>query len=120
MGHVLPATFEAPWVKGEAALEEARAQEKELEAERQRQSRAALGIPEAAFYASLALQEGRKRSDMRSIPVSHASGKSKSFFFLSPDQQYIAKSFTPGDAAALLRAFPDVDEWGGNGGEGEG
>jgi len=45
VGHVLPATFEAPWVKGEAALEEARAQEKELEAERQRQSRAALGIP---------------------------------------------------------------------------
>ena len=45
VGHVLPATFEAPWVKGEAAREELRAQKQEEEDERQRQYRAALGIP---------------------------------------------------------------------------
>ena len=43
--YVLPATFEAPWVKGEAAREELRAQKQEEEDERQRQYRAALGIP---------------------------------------------------------------------------
>ena len=45
VGHVLPAKFEAPWVKGEAAREELRAQKQEEEDERQRQYRAALGIP---------------------------------------------------------------------------
>mmetsp|Transcript_6050 Transcript_6050/g.13336 ORF Transcript_6050/g.13336 Transcript_6050/m.13336 type:complete len:438 (-) Transcript_6050:188-1501(-) len=68
--------------------------------------RKVIGIPDAAFYASLALQSGRERSDMRSIPVSQASGKSRSFFFLSPDQHYIFKSAGVTEIRTLHRIAP--------------
>ena len=54
--------------------------------------RKALGIQEANFFASVALQAGRTESDMKCIPTSQASGKSKAFFFFSPDQVGAARA----------------------------
>lgn len=48
--------------------------------------RAAFGVNETAFRASVALEAGRRETTMKMIPTRDAAGKSKAFFFLSPDQ----------------------------------
>lgn len=72
--------------------------------------RAVLHIPDAAFHASMALQQGRFQSDMRTIPVAQAAGKSRAFFFLSPDQHYIFKSAGNADLETLYRIAPQYIE----------
>ena len=95
-----------PALKDAPAPEGAVATVRLLDADAFMSVRRVLGISEASFYASLALQEGRSESNMRSIPVAHASGKSKSFFFLSPDQYYIFKSADAHDLRTLRRIVP--------------
>jgi 1-phosphatidylinositol-4-phosphate 5-kinase len=68
--------------------------------------RAATGFPPARYYAGLGLQEGRSQTSLRVIGASDAAGKSGAFFFLSPDQQLIAKTCTKEDWVLLQRILP--------------
>ena len=92
-----------PALKGSPTVSDAPATVDLVNADSFARVRRVLGISETSFFASLALQEGRKASDMRSIPVADASGKSKSFFFLSPDQYYVFKSADAHDLRTLHR-----------------
>lgn len=65
--------------------------------------RSAFGISETQFYAVLGLQKKQVISTFSVIGSSEASGKSSSFFFLSPDQRYILKSCTRRDVKTLTR-----------------
>ena len=65
--------------------------------------RAAFGISETQFYAVLGLQKNQVISSFSVIGSGDASGKSPSFFFLSPDQRYILKSCTKRDVKTLTR-----------------
>ena len=65
--------------------------------------RSAFGISETQFYAVLGLQKKQVISTFSVIGSSEASGKSPSFFFLSPDQRYILKSCTKRDVKTLTR-----------------
>jgi len=81
-----------------------------------KRARAACHIPEARFFASLGIisdegrassseairnASGQKKTSMTCIGAADASGKSGSFFFLSPDQQFLAKSCTKADVARI-------------------
>jgi hypothetical protein len=68
-----------------------------------RDVRAAFGISETQFYAVLGLQKKQIVSSFSVIGSGEASGKSPSFFFLSPDQRYILKSCTKRDVQTLTR-----------------
>ena len=59
-----------------------------------RQLRQDFGIDPKSFGASVELAADAKKTDVKMIPTKEASGKSKSFFFLSPDQHYLFKSAT--------------------------
>ena len=65
--------------------------------------RSAFGISETQFYAVLGLQKKQMISSFSVIGSGEASGKSPSFFFLSPDQRYILKSCTKRDVKTLTR-----------------
>ena len=43
---------------------------------------------------------------MKCIPTSQASGKSKAFFFFSPDQRYVFKTCTKKDYKTLVAILP--------------
>mmetsp|Transcript_4093 Transcript_4093/g.11258 ORF Transcript_4093/g.11258 Transcript_4093/m.11258 type:complete len:512 (-) Transcript_4093:424-1959(-) len=64
--------------------------------------RAAFDITDRQYYAVLGLQEGRNESDLYVIGSNDASGKSSSFFFLSPDQRCILKSCTSTDVKTVM------------------
>mmetsp|Transcript_38065 Transcript_38065/g.77461 ORF Transcript_38065/g.77461 Transcript_38065/m.77461 type:complete len:329 (+) Transcript_38065:167-1153(+) len=68
--------------------------------------RKALGITETQFYAVLGLQDMQSISSFAVIGSGDASGKSPSFFFLSPDQRFILKSCTKRDVKTLSRILP--------------
>lgn len=68
--------------------------------------REALGIAETKFYAVLGLQDMQSMSSFAVIGSGDASGKSPSFFFLSPDQRFILKSCTKRDVKTLSRILP--------------
>ena len=68
--------------------------------------RHAFGISEVNFWASVVLQAGRAESDMKCIPTKEASGKSKAYFFFSPDQRYVFKTCTAADLKTLCRILP--------------
>ena len=64
--------------------------------------RSAFGVSEREYYAAFGLQEKRTESDLFVIGAKDAAGKSKSFFYLSPDQRFILKSCTDKDVKTLL------------------
>lgn len=68
--------------------------------------RSAFGITETQFYAVLGLQDMATISSFAVIGSGDASGKSPSFFFLSPDQRFILKSCTKRDVKTLSRILP--------------
>ena len=75
-----------------------------------RQLRQDFGIDPKSFRASVELAAGRKKTDMKMIPTKEASGKSKSFFFLSPDQHYLFKSATAKDVKTLRSILSEYIE----------
>ena len=72
-----------------------------------RKLREAFAIDEVSFRASVELAAGRLVTDMKMISTGMASGKSKAFFFLSPDQHYFFKSANSEDVKSLLGMLPD-------------
>lgn len=70
-------------------------------------ARAACGIKTVRYVAALEAVESCRKPTLSVIDSSDASGKSASFFFLSPDQQFLAKSLDDKDSAALLSILPD-------------
>ena len=72
-----------------------------------RQMRSDFGIDRVGFRASVELAAGRKKTDMKMIPTAMASGKSKAFFFLSPDQHFFFKSATSTDVKTLRKILPE-------------
>jgi len=70
--------------------------------------REGFAINETAFRASIELQ--RQKTDMKMIPSSEAAGRSKAFFFLSPDQHYFFKSSTDEDVYTLRKILPSYAE----------
>lgn len=69
--------------------------------------RAACGYTQARYFATMGLQEGLTEPNLALIGGNEAAGRSGSFFFLSPDQQLIAKSCTNEDWRQLLRILPE-------------
>mmetsp|Transcript_21167 Transcript_21167/g.42706 ORF Transcript_21167/g.42706 Transcript_21167/m.42706 type:complete len:518 (-) Transcript_21167:31-1584(-) len=69
--------------------------------------RAAFGYSERQYHAVFGLQERRKESNFYVISSKDASGKSSSFFFLSPDQRFILKSCTAKDVKTLVKIIKD-------------
>lgn len=65
--------------------------------------RIACGFSPARYFATMGLQDGLKEPNLALIGGQDAAGKSGSFFFLSPDQQLIAKSCTSEDYRVMLR-----------------
>jgi len=63
--------------------------------------REACGIWNLRYVAALELPSPCKKPTLSVISSSEASGKSASFFFLCPDQQFFAKSFEVKDTKAL-------------------
>jgi len=59
----------------------------------------------------MGLQDGLTEPNLALIGGEDAAGKSGSFFFLSPDQQLIAKSCTREDWRQLIRILPDYTEF---------
>lgn len=74
-----------------------------------RRARIACGYAEARYYSVMALQG--KEPTLQCVGADEAPGKSASFFFLSPDQQMMAKSCTPEDWDTLLRLLPNYVEY---------
>lgn len=74
-------------------------------------ARAACGLAEARYFAIMGLQDGLTEPNLALIGGGDAAGKSGSFFFLSPDQQLIAKSCTKEDWDVLLRILPEYVEY---------
>lgn len=72
--------------------------------------RAAFGISETQFYSVLGLQKKQVISSFSVIGSGDASGKSPSFFFLSPDQRYILKSCTKRDVKTLTRILSSYQD----------
>jgi hypothetical protein len=68
--------------------------------------RTACGFTEVRYFATMGLQDGLTEPNLALIGNQDAAGKSGSFFFLSPDQQLIAKSCTKEDWVTLLRILP--------------
>jgi 1-phosphatidylinositol-4-phosphate 5-kinase len=73
--------------------------------------RTACGIPAARYFAIMGLQDGLTEPNLNLVGSSAASGKSGAFFFLSPDQQLMAKSCTAEDWDTLLKILPDYTEY---------
>uniref|UniRef100_A0A7S1A134 PIPK domain-containing protein n=1 Tax=Noctiluca scintillans TaxID=2966 RepID=A0A7S1A134_NOCSC len=66
------------------------------------------GIHPVRYVAALeVLEKSHKKPTVSVINSSDAAGKSASFFFLSPDQQFLAKSFEEADTAALRSILPE-------------
>jgi hypothetical protein len=66
------------------------------------------GIHPVRYVAALeVLDKSHKKPTLSVINSSDAAGKSASFFFLSPDQQFLAKSFEEADTAALRSILPE-------------
>lgn len=74
-------------------------------------ARVACGFPTVRYFATMGLQEGLTEPNLKLIGGQDAAGKSGSFFFLSPDQQLIAKSCTDEDWRRLLRILPQYVEY---------
>lgn len=68
--------------------------------------REACGIWNLRYVAALELPNPSKKPTLSVISSSEASGKSASFFFLSPDQQFLAKSFEVKDTECLKSILP--------------
>jgi len=73
--------------------------------------RHAFDFPPARYYATMGLQDGVDEPNLALISAASAAGRSQSFFFLSPDQQLIAKSCTEEDWSTLLRILPEYVEY---------
>lgn len=73
--------------------------------------RVACGFPLIRYYATMGLQDGLAEPSLYMVGKQDAAGKSGAFFFLSPDQQLMAKSCTLEDWHALLRILPDYVEY---------
>lgn len=73
--------------------------------------RVACGFTPVRYFATMGLQDGLTEPNLALIGGQDAAGKSGSFFFLSPDQQLIAKSCTKEDWVQLLRILPDYVEF---------
>jgi len=69
--------------------------------------RKAFNISDRQYHAVLNLEDVRVETSFNVIEAKEASGKSGSFFFLSPDQRYILKSCTKADVKTLIRILPD-------------
>eukprot|EP00929_Paragymnodinium_shiwhaense_P047415 TRINITY_DN24054_c0_g1_i1.p1 TRINITY_DN24054_c0_g1~~TRINITY_DN24054_c0_g1_i1.p1 ORF type:complete len:571 (-),score=124.24 TRINITY_DN24054_c0_g1_i1:35-1747(-) len=72
--------------------------------------REACGFAPARYYATMGMLEGQTEPTLALVGSAAAAGKSGAFFFLSPDQQLIAKSCTKEDWNTLLRILPDYVE----------
>jgi hypothetical protein len=59
----------------------------------------------------MGLQDGLTEPSLALVGAQNAAGKSGAFFFLSPDQQLIAKSCTLEDWNTLLRILPDYEQF---------
>jgi hypothetical protein len=73
--------------------------------------RAACGITAARYFEAMGLQDGLTEPNLCFVGSSDAAGKSGSFFFLSPDQQFMAKSCTAEDWDTLLKILPDYTNY---------
>lgn len=73
--------------------------------------RTACGFHRVRYFATMGLQEGLSEPNLSLIGDKDAAGKSGSFFFLSPDQQLIAKSCTKEDWTQLLRILPEYTDF---------
>jgi len=73
--------------------------------------RVACGFTPVRYFATMGLQDGLTEPNLALIGGEDAAGKSGSFFFLSPDQQLIAKSCTKEDWRQLLRILPGYTEF---------
>jgi len=74
-------------------------------------SRTACGFTSARYYSTMGLQAGQTQPTLKLVGSASASGKSGAFFFLSPDQQLIAKSCTKEDWRELLRILPEYVDY---------
>lgn len=74
-------------------------------------ARNACGFPNCRYFATMGLQDGLTEPNLKLIGGDDAAGKSGSFFFLSPDQQLIAKSCTNEDWRQLLRILKHYVEY---------
>lgn len=68
--------------------------------------RKVFGFKGPRYAATLGLLEGQKTPSLRLVASSAAAGKSGAFFFLSPDQQLIAKSCSEKEWDLLLGILP--------------
>lgn len=75
-----------------------------------RRVRTAAGFPPARYYATLGLQEGQSEPSLRLIGANSAAGRSGAFFFLSPDQQLIAKTCNKAEWILLQRILKPYTE----------
>jgi hypothetical protein len=73
--------------------------------------RVACGFPLIRYYATMGLQDGLAEPSLYMVGKQDAAGKSGAFFFLSPDQQLMAKSCTVEDWNTLLKILPDYVEY---------
>eukprot|EP00038_Savillea_parva_P013300 m.7892 g.7892 ORF g.7892 m.7892 type:complete len:465 (+) comp2485_c0_seq1:264-1658(+) len=88
------------WTRGTTSTREVvRALEPELFAK----VRGFFGVSEREFAASLELPDESAMTHMTVVGAKEASGKSPSFFLLSPDQKFILKTCTWADLKCMLR-----------------
>lgn len=73
--------------------------------------RKAFNISDRQYHAVLNLEDVRVETSFNVIEAKEASGKSGSFFFLSPDQRYILKSCTKADVKTLIRILPHYQKY---------
>eukprot|EP00978_Attheya_sp_CCMP212_P033043 scaffold131595_cov53-Attheya_sp.AAC.3 len=76
---------------------------RELYGDKFKEIRSAFGVSELQFYSVLGLPKNQKTSSYSVIGSGDTSGKSPSFFFLSPDQRFILKSCTKRDVRTLSK-----------------
>jgi 1-phosphatidylinositol-4-phosphate 5-kinase len=63
-------------------------------------------VSEREFHASLELATEASTTRLRIVGAKEASGKSPSYFFLTPDQKFILKTCTWQDLKCMLRILP--------------